>query len=83
MPKFAVIVERMVPQWRVVIVEADSAEDISKDSANGEKVWDAACMLDGWAYDDSADCAAEPSAVGVVDAEEWKVDLEDDADVKL
>ncbi len=82
MPKFAVMVERMVPQWRVVIVDADKAEDIDKDTALGEKIWNAACALDGWEYDDDSPSAEEPSTISVVDAEEWKTDLEDDADVQ-
>lgn len=83
MPKFAVMVECMVPQFTLVIVECDAAEQI-EDYANQEKIWEAAGeRAEGWEYDTSADCANEPSRVEVVDAAEWNVNLEEEPEIKL
>ena len=55
MPKFKVYVERLVPQWRTVVVECDDESDILHSEDVKREIFDAACNMDGWEYDDDCD----------------------------
>lgn len=72
MPKYLVYVERLVPQYRTVVVDAACPEDVE---ANALQVFEAACQLDCWEYDDDGDRASKPSAVNVVEAADDEADL--------
>jgi hypothetical protein len=77
MPKYVVFVERLVPQYRTVVVDAACVADIAEDKANQQKIFDAACNLTDWEYDDDGDVSSRPHAVNVVEA------TEDEADIRL
>jgi len=76
MPKYLVYVERMVPQYRTVVVDAACIGDINEDKPNQQRIFDLACDLTDWEYkDDEPD--QRPSAVCVVEV------TEDEADIRL
>jgi len=66
MPKYNVYVQRLVPQWRTVVVECDDASDIECSVDVQEEIFDAASQLTGWEYDDDSPSSFEPSKVLVV-----------------
>jgi hypothetical protein len=75
MPKFKVYVERLVPQWRTVVVECDNESDIEHSLDVQREIFDAACNLDHWEYDDDCRDSQKPSKVTVVERTEEEPDL--------
>jgi hypothetical protein len=69
MPKFKVYVQRLVPQWTTVVVECDDASDIEHSEDVQREIFDAACLTDGWEYDDDCPSSLEPSKVMVVESD--------------
>lgn len=74
MPKYVVYVERKVPQYRTVVVDAACVADITEDKANQQAIFDLACTLTDWEYKDD-EPGQRPSAVCVVEATEDEADL--------
>lgn len=72
MPKFKVYVQRLVPQWRTVVVDAESEAEVD---AKADEIFNAACNLDHWEYDDDCPSSTEPSKVMVVDTTDEEPDV--------
>jgi len=75
MPKFLVYVERLVPQWRTVVVECDDESDIACSLDVQREIFDAACGLDAWEYDDDSERSNKPSQVTVCEVTDDERDL--------
>jgi hypothetical protein len=75
MPKYRVYVERLVPQWRTVVVECADASDIEHSEDVKREIFDAACNLDAWEYDDDCERSLRPSKVFVVERTDEERDL--------
>jgi len=74
MPKYLVYVERMVPQYRTVVVDAATYAEV-EDPENQQKIFDAACQLDSWEYDDDCPRSQKFSSVCVVEPSDDEEDI--------
>ena len=78
MPKYKVYVQRLVPQWTTVVVECEDESDIAHSEDVQREIFDAACNMTDWEYDDDSPSSLEPSKVVVVES-----DVDEERDLRI